>query len=692
MLVLAVLLLLPGSVSAWSQESYQVAVRRLCADFGCECEAEAVVGSNIPDVRFRDAPTHHCYKPLLDFPQKSPGLWEKPVLNECPALDKTAIWLAEAENETGCKRWYDFGIALHYFLDSKEFWNTVIFVNQTCAGEQESEVGDYLQYGGREWKSCSCGICVTSEDFIDWLAEFRERVKAIEPAKSAGNPSVTFVSNGLDLDAVTAAGDLLRRSNITVSTASVEEFGRIKNDRFIVLVGGHMAPGVGPIVGSLLTEEDKAAVLKAVFTGVLFKKTDVWAKGQSVYVVAGYGVNETQDGLMKGSDVIAEKALELNRTKGTAQAQPECVKNDDCGTPYYGPYICSTRKEAARVLYTPSCVRGVCSVKAGRPSSIGCFGNYICLSFLGCVDKTRLPEFESLRRPMFTSWISTDRATRIAGQGADFVLYARTILNDTMRCEYYDDEWENMGTITTNNTLEIMRNVSSDRYGKVVYTQRIRCGNASYSSEFTPIYYAEHNFTLNNIPPPMMFTFSLRPETVNLRGCFDRRNVTLRIENLCSHNITCQWSFGMLYGSAMVRKPGENYTVYNYRWGWSLENTTYNYLSYYTGADYGNSTTYQQEQIDDDGNTVIVNKTLPQSLIDYYARFPKNLTIFKPTTFLNETSRYEWDFPHWWEGTFLVDSGECTIGGIPVAVSCTDQYDQHIGPLKKTLKLNVTRT
>ncbi|MFH1055058.1 MAG: hypothetical protein V1744_03065, partial [Candidatus Altiarchaeota archaeon] len=678
-LVLLVLLALPQQALAWSAGSYEVAARRLCSDFNCACHDRVVVASNVPDLKFKDMPAHHCYKTAFDYSQYAPGSWVKPAVNDCPTFDKVSVWLGVAEEDSGCERWYDFGVALHYFLDGKEFWNTVVAANRTCVKEYESAVNDYLLYGGGNWTTCSCGICVSNEDFVDWLAEFEERVKPLISSKRYEKPTVVLVANEFDGNASDWLGYYLKDMKADVIRVTPSELAKRKDRAFIIIVGGQNAPGIGSLVGGVLTEEDKAAVLNAVFTGVVMKKTNLWVTGQTVYFVAGYGVGETADALWKSRDQILATAAEL----AAKEESPECSSNEDCGSSYHGPWICRNRENAARVLYKPYCERGVCVQRAQKPSNRDCKSNEVCFSFEGCVSNRTLPVVESVHAPLFYTWLSSERAVAIKGRGVKLVLYARSYLNETTECEYYDsdDGWTSMGNPSVNGSVEALLNVSSDTIGQSILAQRIRCSNAtSDEEESIPLYYAEHNFTLNIIPPPIAFTFTLTPQNITLSDCFDRRNVTLRVENLCGHNITCSYSVGGTVGAVSIRKPGDYINVTNRRWVWSIENSTPGYLSYYSGSDFP-STSYNVT--DEEGN--VTTKYVSQATVDAYATLPKNFTYYNVTTILNETSSYAWYYDPWVDNILFVDSGECQLNRIPVTVTCTDEYSQ-----LTTLKKNIT--
>ncbi|MBD3387347.1 MAG: hypothetical protein GF416_00170 [Candidatus Altiarchaeales archaeon] len=682
-LFFTLLLAFSGVAGAWQTESYEEAARRLCSEFNCLCEDALVEGSTLPPRKFNDAVEHHCYKPGLDYSMHEPWAWSEPSINDCPALDKVIAWLDEAGKKQGCARWHDIGTALNYFLDSKEFWNNVVEVNRSCVEEHESLVNDYLLFGD-EWNACECGVCVSSEDFTSWMAEFGERVKPLVDARHNTNATVVMVSNSLDRAAALESASYLRNNSVDVVHATPESLKKLKRMEFIVVLGGQNAPeGTGEIVEGVLTEEDKALIMKAVLTGEAFEKRNVWANGQTVYFIAGHGTEETERALQSSRKKIAAKAVEY---ADMVEDAPECVKNDDCGTPYHGSWICRDRFTSMRSLYSPICRKGVCMVKSEKSSTRNCERDERCVPYVGCVhNKTALAYNDMVAHlPNMTSWISKERDTIIKGHATKLVLYFKNNNNRTnMKCEYYDSsEWTSTGTVTANGTVEERLNVTSNSTGKRVYSFRVRCGNVSASGESLVEYTATHNFTLNVIPPPLAFTFSLTPGNVSLDDCFDRENVTLRIENLCSHNITCNYTvFNVLY-QVDVRPVGETYNVSNKGWQWIVKNDTHTYMTYYTGADFSNSSYCKK---DANGTTICYNYS---GIRESYTH-DVNVTYYNLTVYKNTTSTYSWDHPHWTENIITVDSAECYIRWIPVTVTCTDEYGQ-VTTLEKRIWLEYT--
>jgi|GEM_PF-3845979 len=719
------LMLLSMQGCAWMPETYEVSAKRLCDIYDCSCEAAVVAASTEPDRSFKDQPTHHCYKPQIDhmayisdmepsadtpfcpdFVDEGDWLlakdcyhpeldrngfkkdqWKKPVLNECPALDKAILWLESAEEKQGCKRWHDIGVALHYFMDAKEFWNNVILVNRTCVADHEDLVNDYMQYDSQAFRACSCGVCNSRDDFDGWLLEFAQRVKPLVEASHGENPHALVLHNDLDAPAAKRLMEGLASANITSRSSS--ELGKGRMQEFIIIIGGHRAPGVGPIADSVLTDGDKDKILKSIFTGASIKKKDVWASGQTVVFIAGHGINETADAVSGMQDKLAE---EIQAAHEANTKDVECIKNDDCGSPYWGPWVCTNRIRASRVRYAPFCEAGSCGLRADRPTSKSCVNGRWCKPLFGCLSDEKLIEFKTHEVPLFTSWLSHARQTAIVGRNITYSIYIRHNITGSIEnftCERYtDDDWEEISGNFTRK-MEVRYQLQSNTTGRHTVTNRIRCGNQSGSADLIPLYYVEHNFTAQIMPPALSFTFTLDPQLIQLEDCFDGANVTLKIENLAGRPLVCNYSLYRYSGQATVNSSSQAYNVTGGYWSWVRENVTYDILSYYSGSDFlnqtGNGTTVTK--IDEDGNVTVYNYS---NIIPIYANEIQQVTINTPTFYYNvSNTTYEWSYSPWSESTFYIDSDQCAVYKHLATVTCIDEYGQ-VSTLKKDLMLNLT--
>ena len=111
------ILILTLAVLSWDWDVHRWAGDQICDYLNCgECRDEMVNGAVAPDRDFRDFTNHHCYNTSWTCPASSTDQWTCPTKNDCPALEKTEVWLA---NKTeGCSYYYNIGVASHYFSDS----------------------------------------------------------------------------------------------------------------------------------------------------------------------------------------------------------------------------------------------------------------------------------------------------------------------------------------------------------------------------------------------------------------------------------------------------------------------------------------------------------------------------------------------------------------------------------------------
>ncbi len=631
-----------------------------------------------------------CIPANIDSGDYSYSQWKKPVLNECPALDKTKIWLDNAETKQGCEKWTDIGIALHYFMDAKEFWNNVIRVNTTCVNDHEDEINDYVVLGNGKFRSCSCGICYEGSDFDSWLLEFTGRIKPLISARHSTEPTVHIVHNELDGDAARELADWLYSFNVTPVSSSASSFAKDKINEFIVIIGGHMAPGVGPIADSVLTEGDKDNIINSVFSGASIKKQDVWVKGQTVLFIAGHGVAETAQAVSGLRSDILDMALDAH---GSNIKTTECKLNDDCGSTYWGPWVCSNRIRASRVRYSPYCEFGECKLRAERPTSRGCMNGKYCVPMVGCVSDDELIEFKSYEQPVFKSWISHRRETALVGRNITYSIYIEHPSNDStanLTCQHYttSGDWEDIGS-NWSKAQEIRYRFQGNNTGRHILTHRIRCGNVTSGDEVLTFYGEEFNFTAVIVPPAFAFTFWLDPPMLTLDDCFDTENVTLKIENLAGRLITCNYSIAQYNGYLEMNSSSQTYNITGGYWSWGHTNETYNVLSYYSGADFGenadNGTNYTKKDVE--GNITVYDYS---DIIPMYQNETKNITIFTPYfEWISTNKSYEWSYSPWSYMDFEIGSGQCAVYKHLVSVRCTDDYGQ-VTTLKKDLLLNLT--
>ncbi len=160
---------------AWDWDTHRWIAEKICNDFNCQCLSEIKEGSIIPDRDFKDFRNHVYYNPNTCKP--SP-YYKCPKYFNDAALRKTDYWLNKAKEASGCERWKYIGIASHYFFDSKVIWHQVVGESYyECHKPFEDKVGEKFKYGEKNWTVCHCEQCVSYDDFLLWIEEFKRKLE-----------------------------------------------------------------------------------------------------------------------------------------------------------------------------------------------------------------------------------------------------------------------------------------------------------------------------------------------------------------------------------------------------------------------------------------------------------------------------------------------------------------------------------
>jgi len=169
---IVLLLLLVPTAFSWDWTTHQYAARELCDYLSCgACLPDILNGSIAPDRDFKDFSNHHCYSPLWNCPT---GDWVCPDKFDCPALEKSDYWLAKSKEDSGCDRFYDIGVASHYFLDSKVFWHQVMSEDyEGCHAKFEELVGEKI---GTDFDIWVCSVHMNSSIFQGYVQEFESKL------------------------------------------------------------------------------------------------------------------------------------------------------------------------------------------------------------------------------------------------------------------------------------------------------------------------------------------------------------------------------------------------------------------------------------------------------------------------------------------------------------------------------------
>ncbi|MFC2162327.1 hypothetical protein ACFLRF_01480 [Candidatus Altiarchaeota archaeon] len=538
--VIAIILLaqLISSVSAWDTSTYLDAAGSICDEYDCGCQQVILDSVMLPETLFRDSPRHHCHNDSLQYGNSSIDFWKTPGTSECPALGSMQAWLDRAENESGCQLWRSIGIALHYFMDSQEFWNTVVEANKTCVSEYEEEVGEFIRFGGDEWETCRCGVCMTNAEYKSIIAEYNEKIKLLIDSRHYENPHLTILSNSIEKQNARTLETFLRLKGVNVSWKNASEISCVRADEMILILGGQNSPeGIGQIVSGILTEEEKAQVMTDKLEGKVYTKHDVWAAKQTVIIHAGYDAKNTMQTTLDGRQATLKITQEISKTRAKA-----CTRSDDCGTEYYGIPVCS-RGVATRIRYKPSCKLGICTVRSMKAKTRRCLDYQTCITGRGCVATSGLPRRDMKHEVNYSAQISPSRLTIFNDMTAraDIIIgnYAWPGRIDCQELVAGED-WKKVLNITHNQKAKYAVNVTGwPRPATVTYRYRLRCGNVTEDKlniTFTPTL----NLTVTWVARPLQFHTYTYPASITMDGCKDTAYVNLTVRNLGVKNMTCK--------------------------------------------------------------------------------------------------------------------------------------------------------
>ncbi len=121
-------------------------------------------------------------------------------------------------------------------------------------------------------------------------------------------PKIVVLANVIDQSLASDFFGVLENNGIIVIKASPSSFEQYNNNGFIVILGGPDAPeGVGAIVQQVLSEEEQDSIRESG-ARKKYTKTNVWAQGQRVTVLAGSGRNQTKMAHEENSNQVALEA------------------------------------------------------------------------------------------------------------------------------------------------------------------------------------------------------------------------------------------------------------------------------------------------------------------------------------------------------------------------------------------------
>lgn len=294
---ISIFILLLNTVSAWNPNTHQAIADVICDDFNCDCRDAILDGAVNTDTK---EGAHYCYEVGFNCPA---GTWICPARNDCPAKSKFIQWLRKAKDDAGCARWFDMGVASHYFLDAEEFWSKVTREDPVGCREAFENETDAKIAGGlsAEWRVCKCGACTSNKDFERYVRDFEDKI-GLSVQKE--NPKIILVANSIDYSA--DLGILLVNKGFNVDYVKPKEFNAThKKEKRILILGGQNAPeGAGEITKTLLIPAEQSLLLASNTSKSVFTKNNVWRENQVVKIAAGYEKEQTRRAWIESKDAL----------------------------------------------------------------------------------------------------------------------------------------------------------------------------------------------------------------------------------------------------------------------------------------------------------------------------------------------------------------------------------------------------
>ncbi len=121
-------------------------------------------------------------------------------------------------------------------------------------------------------------------------------------------PRIVVLANSIDYELASDFFGFLGNMGIEVIHSTAGDFEQYKEEKFIVILGGHEAyEGVGDIVKGILTPQE----MKYIWTQgnrKMYVKTNVWTNGQVVRVIAGSDRYQTKKSHEENKDSVVSEA------------------------------------------------------------------------------------------------------------------------------------------------------------------------------------------------------------------------------------------------------------------------------------------------------------------------------------------------------------------------------------------------
>jgi len=131
------------------------------------------------------------------------------------------------------------------------------------------------------------------------------------PILASAGSRIVVVANSIDLANARDFVKSLDSQGRPVLRITPQQLDAHNLEKFIVILGGPDAPdGIGVQVQTLLTEKDNQFLREKRGNKKMFVKTNVWRKGQVIFIIAGNHRNDTKTAIIENEDGVLSEATE----------------------------------------------------------------------------------------------------------------------------------------------------------------------------------------------------------------------------------------------------------------------------------------------------------------------------------------------------------------------------------------------
>ncbi len=121
-------------------------------------------------------------------------------------------------------------------------------------------------------------------------------------------PRIVLLANSVDYELAADFIEFLQSKGVNVTRSTAPDFEQYKSEKFVAVLGGPNAyEGVGNMVQGILSSEEQE-YLRVKGNRKMYVKTNVWAQGQSVFVIAGSDREQTKQAHIENRDALHQTA------------------------------------------------------------------------------------------------------------------------------------------------------------------------------------------------------------------------------------------------------------------------------------------------------------------------------------------------------------------------------------------------